>query len=102
MEYELDAARDYYYVIRELVVHHESGGSNDRSLTTVRKLCGAAAAALEDGECRAALRAVDEHAARLFAGCERAAEVRRQLLRDLEWFRARLFALETMVRGAQP
>lgn len=102
MEYELDVARDYYYVIRELVVHHDAGRSNDRSLVTVRKLCGAASAALEDAECRAALSAIDEHAARLFAGCDGAPEVRRQLLRDLEWFRARLFALEGAIRTAPP
>ena len=44
MEQELDAARDYYYVMRELIAHHAAGTANERALTTVRKLCRAAAA----------------------------------------------------------
>jgi hypothetical protein len=97
MEYELDAARDYYYVIRELVAYHPGGTSNASSLATVRRLCRAAAA-IEDGECAAALAAVEEHAAQYFAGGPEAAWTRRQLLRELEWFRARLYALEGMAR----
>lgn len=34
MEYELDAARATYYVMRELVAHHPGGTSNERSLAT--------------------------------------------------------------------
>lgn len=97
MEQELDAARDYYYVMRELIAHHAAGTANERSLHTVRRLCRAAGA-LADDECSAALAAIEEHAARFFSGSEGAAGSRRQLLRELEWFRARLYALEALVR----
>ena len=95
MEHELDAARNYYYVMRELVAHHPGGTANERSLATVRKLCRAAGA-LEDGECAAALAAIEEYAARYFSGAADAAAARRQLLRELEWFRGRLHALEAL------
>jgi len=101
MEQVLDAARDYYYVMRELIAHHAAGTANDRSLVTVRKLCRAADA-LEDGECSAALAAIEEHAAQFFSGSDGAAGSRRQLLRELEWFRARLYALEGIVRPPSP
>ena len=97
MQYELDAARDYYYVIRELISHHPGGTTNERSLATVRKLCRAAAA-IEDRECDSALAAIEEYAAKYFLGGEDAAWSRRQLLRELEWFRARLYALEALTR----
>lgn len=87
MEQELDAARDYYYVIRELIAHHAAGTANEKSLVTVRKLCRAAGA-------------IEEHAVRFFSASEGAAGSRRQLLRELEWFRARLHALEALVRPA--
>lgn len=96
MEQELDAARDYYYVIRELVAYHPGGTTNESSLATVRRLCRAAAA-IEDRECGAALAAIEEYAARYFSGGPEAAWTRRQLLRELEWYRARLYALEAMV-----
>ncbi len=101
MEQELDAARDYYYVMRELIAHHAAGTSNERSLTTVRSLCRAAAA-IEDRECGAALAAIEEHAARYFSGAAEASLARRQLLRELEWFRGRLHALEGIVRRRMP
>jgi hypothetical protein len=95
MEYELDAARDYYYVMRELIAHHAAGTTNERSLATVRKLCRAAQA-LEDSECGAALAAIEEHAERYFSGSSESAAARRHLLRELEWFRGRLHALEAL------
>ena len=100
MEYELHAARDYYYVMRELVAHHALGTANERSLATVRKLCRAAQA-LEDGECGAALAAIEEHAARYFSGAAGGAAARRHLLRELEWFRGRLHALEALASNPQ-
>ena len=98
MEQELDAARDYYYVMRELIAHHAAGTANERALTTVRKLCRAAAA-IEDRECDAALAAIEEYAAQYFSGAAEANWARRQLLRELEWFRGRLYALEGMRRA---
>jgi hypothetical protein len=101
MEQELDAARDYYYVMRELIAHHAAGTANERSLTTVRTLCRAAGA-LEDGECSAALAAIEEHASQYFSGAAEADWTRRQLLRELEWFRARLSAVEALWLSARP
>lgn len=99
MEQELDAARDYYYVMRELIAHHAAGTANERSLVTLRKLCRAAAA-IDDRECGAALAAIEEHASQYFSGADEAHGARRQLLRELEWFRGRLYALEGMRRAA--
>lgn len=99
MEQELDAARDYYYVMRELIAHHAAGTANERSLVTVRKLCRAAAA-IDDRECGAALAAIEEHASQYFSGAAEAHWAHRQLLRELEWFRGRLYALEALVRPA--
>ena len=99
MEQELDVARDYYYVLRELIAHHPGGTNNERTLATVRKLCRAAAA-IEDRECDAALAAIEEHASQYFSGGAEAIWTRRQLLRELEWFRGRLYALEGMLRAA--
>lgn len=101
MEHELDAARDYYYVIRELVAYHPGGSRNESSLATVRRLCRAAAA-IGDAECADALAAIEAHAAQYFSGGSEAAWTRRQLLRELEWYRARLYALEGMLRGMAP
>jgi hypothetical protein len=101
MEQELDAAREYYYVMRELIAHHAAGTTNERSLSTVRSLCRAAAA-IEDRECDAALAAIEEHASQYFSGTAEASWARRQLLRELEWFRARLHALEGIVRQRTP
>ena len=100
MEQELDAARDCYYVMRELIAHHPCGTSNERTLATLRSLCRAAAS-VEDRECDAALAAIDEQAARYFSGGAEAAWTRRQLLRELEWLRGRLYALEGMRAAAR-
>lgn len=100
MQFELDAARDTYYVVRELVLHH-AGGANERSLATVRKLCRAAAGAIADRECDEALSAVEQHAAQYFSGRPCTDWTRRQLLRELEWFRARLYAVEA-IRPSSP
>ena len=96
MEQELQAARDCYYVLRELIRHHPDGNTNERALATARRLCQSAALGVGDAECRAALNAIEELAAQLFTGCTSAAWVRRQLLRELEWFRACLYALEAL------
>lgn len=100
MEHELDAARDYYYVIRELVAYHPGGARNESSLATVRRLCRAAAA-VGDRECAAALAAIEGHAVQYFSGGPEAAWTRRQLLRELEWFRGCLLALEDRYAAAR-
>jgi hypothetical protein len=100
MQHELDAARNCYYAIRELVRHHPDGTASERSLRALADLCRDVGLSVPDAECRAALRAIEELGAQLFSGCESSSWVRRQLLRELEWFRACLFAIEAARESA--
>jgi len=95
MQPELDAARDCYYAIRALVRHHPDGSRNEKALATLRALCRSVGLSVPDAECRAALQSIEELACPLFTACEGPAWVRRQLLRELEWFRASLLAFES-------
>jgi hypothetical protein len=95
MQQELDDGRDCYYAIRDLVRHHEDGSRDEKALGTLRALCRDAGLSVPDAECRAALQAIEELAGPLFTACEGPAWVRRQLLRELEWFRASLLAVES-------
>ena len=95
MQQELDAARECYYAIRGLVRQHPDGTRDDAALATLRALCRSVGLGVPDAECRAALQAIEELAGPLFTACEAPAWVRRQLLRELEWYRASLLALES-------
>ena len=90
-----DAARDCCFTIRELVARHPGGTSNEVSAAAVRKLCRSAAHEAGDARCTELLRRVEDHAAELFSGCGSGNWVRRELLRSLEDFRARLYEIET-------
>ena len=90
-----DAARDCCFAIRELVARHPGGTSSDAAAAAVRKLCRIAAHEADDGQCSELLRRVEDHAAELFSGCGSGNWVRRELLRSLEDFRARLYEIET-------
>ena len=94
MQPELDAARGCYYAIREIVGRHPDGARDEAALATLRARCRSVGLSVPDAECRAALEAIEELAGALFTACERPAWVRRQLLRELEWYRASLLALE--------
>jgi hypothetical protein len=102
MQLELDAARDCYYAIRALVRDHPDGSRNEQALATLRALCRSAGSSVPDAECRAALQSIEELACPLFSACQGQARVRRQLLRELEWFRASLLALESARERATP
>jgi hypothetical protein len=90
-----DAARDCCFAIRELVVRHPGGTSSEATAAAVRKLCRIAAHEADDERCAGLLRRVEDHAAELFSGCGSGNWVRRELLRSLEDFRARLYEIET-------
>jgi hypothetical protein len=90
----MDAARECYHAMRELVLRHPGGRSSEASLAALRKLCHIADKAAADADCSARLAAIEEHAALLFSGCGSGNWVRRRLLAELEQFRSRLYVLE--------
>lgn len=90
----MDAARECYYTMRELVLRHPGGSSSEASLAALRKLCHIAGKLAADGECNARLAAIEEHATILFSGCGSGNWVRRRMLAELEQFRSRLYVLE--------
>jgi hypothetical protein len=90
----MDAARECYHAMRELVLRHPGGCSSEASLAALRKLCHIADKAAADADCSARLAAIEEHAALLFSGCGSGNWVRRRLLAELEQFRSRLYVLE--------
>jgi hypothetical protein len=96
----MDAALDCYYAMRELVIRHPGGRASESSLATLRTLCRIVGKAAADGECRARLAAVEEHAAALFSGVGSGNWVRRRILAELEEFRTRLYVLEITKQAA--
>ena len=96
----MDAARDCYHAMRELVLRHPGGHSSESSLATLRKLRHIAERAAADADCSARLATIDEHAALLFSGCGSGNWVRRRILVELEEFRTRLYVLEVRKQAA--
>jgi|SRR5919197_717203 hypothetical protein len=100
---DLEKARECHEKIRDLIVRHPGGWQDDASLLTLRGLCRAAAAAADDRECATPLASIERYAVDLFSasGHDKWARkstsgpvfLRLQILRELEWFRARLFVL---------
>jgi hypothetical protein len=89
---ELQTARNCYAAIRELIVRHR-GGPDEAMLARLKALCRAAIAAVDDIEARMPLLAVEEYAASLFSAAP-SPFVKLHMLRELEWFLARLFVIE--------
>ena len=90
---DLDAARDYYYLLRNLIEDTPRGPGNPRAMHALRKLCRAAAVVTDDRECAIPLVTIEEYGAKLFSSVGEE-HLRAQMLRELEWYRARLFAIE--------
>lgn len=101
---DLENARKHYQEIRELIIHHPGAWPDEKSLRELRDMCRAAAAAVDDAECKERLSAIEDYGADLFSvsGHQKWARkqmsgadfLRLQMLRDLDAFHARLFILE--------
>ena len=64
---DFDAARKNYAALKDILLHHPGGWADEAALSTVKKLCGAAGAALDDSEGREHLKFVEGNAAALFS-----------------------------------
>lgn len=103
---DLREVRQYYSVLRELVIHRPGGWDDVESRAKVAELCKAGIAALDDPECRERLQAVEAHAARLFSGeghlkwgrksMSGADYLRLQILIALEAVNTRLFFIDAL------
>jgi hypothetical protein len=106
----LDEARRLYSALRDMVIHHLGGWADYESLGKMRKLVNAAIGAVDDVECHQHLESVAEHSAEVFSDdghkkWDRSYMtgvdfLRLRILRELDAFHSRLFALEAMARAA--
>lgn len=106
----LDEARRLYSALRDIVIHNQGGWPDYESLGNVRKLVNAALNAVQDVECHHHLESVAEHSAEVFSknGHKKWDRsymtgvdfLRLRILRELDGFYSRLFALEAMQRAA--
>ncbi|HYY62762.1 MAG TPA: hypothetical protein VE756_15375 [Burkholderiales bacterium] len=106
----LDEARRLYSALRDIVIHHHGGWADYESLGKMRKLVNAALAAVDDVECHQHLESAAEHSAEVFSenGHKKWDRsymtgvdfLRLRILRELDAFHSRLFALEAMARAA--
>jgi hypothetical protein len=110
MQLNLEEARRAYYALRELVIHNHGGWADHETLGRLRRLMNAALAAVDDIECQQRIDTVADHAAEVFSedGHKKWDRnymtgvdfLRLQMLRELDAFHSRLFALEAMARAA--
>jgi len=101
---DLDEGRALYGGLMEVFVEHTGGRDNAEALQRVEKLCDAAVAAVEDVECRVAIRGVKSYSKLLFSsdghvGVEGGAlsgvdYLRLRIRNSLSMFRGRLGAIE--------
>jgi CheY-like chemotaxis protein len=101
---DLDEGRALYGGLMEVFVEHAGGRDNPEALERVEKLCAAAVAAIDDVECRVAIRGVASYAKLLFSdegppGIERGPlstvdQLRLRIRNCLSAFRGRLSAIE--------
>src|SRR2546428_5050542 len=90
--------------MRDLIIRHRGGSLDERVLGKLRDLSRKAAAAVDDGNCRSLLSAVEGYGAQLFSefghlkwgrrGMSGAHFLRLQILRGLGAFHMRLVALQ--------
>src|SRR5262245_38759991 len=64
---DLDEGRALYGGLMDVFVEHTGGRDNPEALERVEKLCAAAVAAIEDVECRVAIRGVASYSKLLFS-----------------------------------
>ena len=90
--------------MRDLIIRHRGGSQDERVLGKLLDLSRKAAAAVDDGECRSLLSAVEGHGAQLFSesghlqrartDMSGAQSLRLQILRELDAFHVRLLQLQ--------
>lgn len=99
---DLDQARALHGALLEMFVAHAGGKANPSALARVEQLCDAAASAVDDTECRVAIRGVKSYSALFFsdepgleAGSLSGADyLRLRIYNALSAFRGRLGTLE--------
>jgi hypothetical protein len=107
---DLEEVRELYKRLRELVIQNPGGWDDAASRERVEALCDAGIAALEDAECHARLRTVQEQARELYSASGHRAwqrsnmsgadYLRLQMLIALEALNTRLFFIDAL-RGRQ-
>jgi hypothetical protein len=90
--------------MRDLIIHHRGGSPDERALGRLWDLSRKAAAAIDDGDCRSLLSAIEGYGAQLFsesghlkwarAEMSGAHFLRLQILRQLDAFHMRLLQLQ--------
>jgi CheY-like chemotaxis protein len=99
---DLDQARALHGALLEMFVAHAGGKANPKALARVEQLCDAAANALDDMECRVAMRGIKSYSALFFSddpGVETGSlssgdYLRLRIYNALSAFRGRLGTLE--------
>ena len=102
--HDLAAARRHYAAMRDLIIRHRGGSPDERALGRLWDLSRKAAAAIDDGNCRSLLSAIEGYGAQLFSESGHlkwartemsgAHFLRLQILRELDAFHVRLLQLQ--------
>jgi len=102
--HDLETARKHYSAMRDLIIRHRGGSPDERALGRLWDLSRKAAAAIDDGNCRSLLSAIEGYGAQLFSesGHLKWAQtpisgadfLRLKILRELDAFHARLLQLQ--------
>jgi CheY-like chemotaxis protein len=95
---DLDEGRALYGGLMEVFVEHTGGRDNFEALERVDKLCEAALAAVEDVECRVAIRGVKSYSKLLFSG-DGAAGIEGGGLSGVDYLRLRIRNCLSTFRG---
>jgi hypothetical protein len=110
---DLEKAREYHAVLREVFIHHPGGWADKEALRKVEKLAWQAMTVVKDAECQEKMGMVEQYAASLYSESEHhkwrmgslpgSDFLRLQILRALVAFHSRLFAIEGARRnGIEP
>ena len=102
--HDIETARRHYAAMRDLIIRHRGGSPDDRVLRRLWDLSRKAAAAIDDGNCRSLLSAVEGYSAQLYSESAHlkwartemsgAHFLRLQILRELDAFHMRLLQLQ--------
>jgi len=102
--HDIETARRHYAAMRDLIIRHRGGSPDERVLRRLWDLSRKAAAAIDDGNSRSLLSAVEGYSAQLFSESAHlkwartemsgAHFLRLQILRELDAFHVRLLQLQ--------